>query len=291
MVAATVASAIAVGNANADAADTFPSADACHVDNNNMPSGDCGDFKQVFAEDFSGDTVPVGAFSDCDHNVDTADAYCGGLADYGKYADDWWAYPVGWDDTAKSGADGNGGAPYGGTYRADKTVSVGGGYDGTGTMTVNMYRPDSGDDNYVAAVVPRKCMDRKYGKYSERFKVTKNDGGFKSAHLFYDGNYEMDFPENDYGDKISAYTHPGEDNFDTGVAWTGSAHSTSIEWTPGHVKYYLDGKLVGDATKDISDIPMSWILQNESSIVGPYADRGAHAELQTTWVTCYSYNS
>lgn len=289
-VAATAVSVLAIGNANADAADTFPSEDACEVENNSMPKGDCGDFKQIFAENFNGDTVPVGAFSDCDHNVDTPEAYCGGLSEYGSYKDDWWAYPNGWDDTAKSGADGNDGAPYGGTYRADKTVSVGNGYDGTGTMKVDMYRPESGEDNYVGAVVPRKCMDRAYGKYTERFKVTKDDGGFKSAHLFYDDGYEMDFPENDYGADISAYTHPGEDNFDSGVPWKGKAHTTSIEWTPGHVKYYLDGKLIGDATKDIPDIKMSWILQNESSILGPYAERGARAALETTWLTCYSYN-
>jgi len=290
MVAGVLAGAAALATAPANAADTFPSQDACGVINNNMPSGNCGPFTQTFKENFNGDTVPLGSFSDCNHNVDTAAAYCGGLASYPEYYANWWAYPTGWDDTAKSGADGNGGAPYGGAYRADKVTSVSpNGYDGTGTMKVDMYRPSTGTDNYVAAMVPRKCMQQRYGKYSERWKVTRNDGGFKSAHLFYEGGQEIDYPENDYGQQISAYTHPQGGNWDTNVNWTGAAHTTSIEWTPNTVKFYLDGKLVGQGSTAMPTA--SWILQNESSIMGPYAARGAHSVLETTWVTCYKYNS
>lgn len=273
-----------------NAADTVPSADACHVTNNNMPTGNCGPFVQTYSENFNGDTVPVGAFSDCNHNTDTPQAYCGGLTNYPKYYQDWWAYPTNWDDTAKSGADGNGGAPYGGAYRADKTVSVTpNGYDGGGTLKVDMYRPSTGTDNYVAAMVPKKCMNQRYGKYSERWKVTRNDGGFKSAHLFYQGGQEIDFPENDYNEEISGYTHPQEGNWGTGVNWNdGSAHTTSIEWTPNNVKLYLDGKLIGSGPTAMP--AAEWVLQNESSIDGPYAARGNHAILETTWVTCYKYD-
>ncbi|MGP3979416.1 glycoside hydrolase family 16 protein [Streptomyces sp. 8N114] len=274
-------------------AEETPSEDACKTTDNTMPSGDCGKFRQVFAENFSGDTVPVGSFSDCDHNVDTADAYCGGLS--GEYRKNWWAYPTGWYDTAHPNNHSNGNdRKMGGEYRADKTVSVSpSGYDGTGTMKVDMYRPQTGDDNYVGTVVPRKCMDRAYGKYTERFKVTRMDPGFKAAHLFYEDPHEMDFPEaggNFNDDKISAFTHPSEENVDTGASWT-TPHTTSIEWTPGKVKYFLDGKLVKTATRDISSSPMDWALQNESALSGAYADRGAHAAIETTWVTCYSYKS
>ncbi len=75
-----------------------PSEDACHTTADVMPRGDCGPFHQVFAEDFDGDVVPLGSFSDCDHDADTPNAHCGGLT--GSYRADWWAYPRGWYDTA-----------------------------------------------------------------------------------------------------------------------------------------------------------------------------------------------
>jgi hypothetical protein len=274
----------------AHAADTFPSQDACATTNNNMPSGNCGTFRQMFKENFNGDTVPLGGFSDCNHNVDTPQAYCGGLAAYPEYYANWWAYPTNWDDTAKSGADGNDGAPYGGAYRADKTVSVSpNGYDGTGTMKVDMYRPATGTDNYVAALVPKKCMDQQYGKYSERFRVTRDDGGFKSAHLFYQGGQEIDFPENDYSGEISAYTHPQGGNWSTNEPWFNKTHTASVEWTPNKVKFFLDGKKIGEGATAMP--AASWILQNESSIEGPYAARGNHSILETSWVTCYKYDT
>jgi hypothetical protein len=245
---------------------------------------------QTFTENFNGDTIPLGAFSDCNNNVDTKEATCEGLAAYPEYYENWWAYPSNWEDTAFTGADGNTGAPFGGVYRADLVTSVTpNGYDGTGTMKVDMHRPSTGGSNRVAAMVPRKCMEQQYGKYTERWKVTRNDGGFKSAHLFYQGGQEIDFPENDYGDVISGYTHPQGGNWNTGVNWDdGSAHTTSIEWTPNTVKLFLDGELIGEGATAMPEA--SWILQNESSISGPYADPGNHSILETTWVTCYEYD-
>ncbi|MFJ9150506.1 hypothetical protein ACIRP7_21035 [Streptomyces sp. NPDC102270] len=75
-------------------------ADACRTTATRLPRGDCGPFWQVLAEDFNGDRVPLGSFSDCAHDVDTSAAHCGGLK--GKYRDNWWAYPTGWPDTAVS---------------------------------------------------------------------------------------------------------------------------------------------------------------------------------------------
>lgn len=239
-------------------------------------------WRQIFADDFVG-AVPKGAFNDCNHNVDTPQAYCGGLKNYGSYYTNWWAYPSGWEDTAKSGADGNTGAPFGGTYEPQDTVSV-----GNGVLSVKMYRPSTGGDNHVGTVVPRKCMAQKYGRYVERFRIVRADDGFKSAHLFYDGGYEIDFPENDYGTTIYAFMHPGGEAFSGGTKWGTGWHTSVIEWTAGSVKFYLDGRHIGTGTKKVPNIPMSWILQNESSIEGPYAKPGASAQIDTDWVSCYA---
>jgi hypothetical protein len=244
-----------------------------------VPRGNTGRFRQVFATGFDGG-VPLGGFSDCGHNAETRAAYCGGLT--GRWRTDWWAYPSGWPDTAKSGADGNRGAPFGGTYEPQDTVWVSG-----GAMHIRMFRPPTGGDNHVAAVVPKACMNMRYGKYSERFRVVRYAPGFKSAHLFYQGGFEIDYPENDWGSTISAYTHPGEASFGTSAKWS-SWHTTSIEWTPGSIRFLLDGAVIGTTTTQVSDMPMSWILQNESSIQGPYAAPGAVAQMDIGWVACYA---
>lgn len=248
------------------------------------PVGDLPGWKQRYVTNFPG-TVPVGAFSDCDHNTASntgALPYCNGLKPYGAYFNEWWAYPTGWPDTAMSGADGNTGAPFGGYYHPETVVSV-----DHNALHIHMYRPSRGGANYVATVVPIKCMQQKYGRYTERFKVVHEQPGFKSAHLFYQGGFEIDYPENDYGATISAYTHPGEANFSTSAKWT-DWHTTAIEWTAGVVKFYMDGRLIGSSTARVPNIPMDWILQNESSIMGPYAAPGASAQLDIAWVACYT---
>lgn len=266
-----------------------------------MPTGNINGWKQTFADNFSG-AVPVGAFSDCNHNTDTPQAYCNGLKPYGNYFANWWAYPTGWPDTAKAGADGNPKAPanspggkteVGGQYHPEDTVSI-----GDGAMHIRMFRPNSGrQENHVATLVPRPCMDQKYGRYVERFKVVHADPGFKSAHLFYDNGYEIDYPESDsYSDPFSAFTHytpPNSNNSYTtshsaGTGWT-DWHTTVIEWTSSSIKFYVDGKIIGSTSSNIPNIKLSWVLQNESSILGPkFATPGNYAQLDLDWVACYS---
>lgn len=140
--------------------------DACRSSGNALPHGDCGPFWQVLAEDFNGDRVPLGSFSDCDHHADTSAAYCGGLK--GTYRDNWWAYPTGWQDTANDRD-----RSVVGTYHPEDTVSVGPGEHGDGMMHIRMWRPEDGGPVHAAALVPRAVMQMAYGKYSARIKVTK----------------------------------------------------------------------------------------------------------------------
>lgn len=241
-------------------------------------------WKLLFVDDFAG-TVPVGGFSDCNHNTETPQAYCGGLKKYGAYYDNWWAYPNNWGDTAKTGADGNGGAPFGGTYHPEDVVSV-----SNGAMHVAMFRPTAGGDVHSATLVPRKCMDKTYGRYTGRFKVVHMEPGFKSAHEFYQNRYEMDFPEGDWGKTVSGFAHRNDSqvlNIQTGKSWT-EWHTSTIEWKQNSLKYYLDGKLVGSMTSNVANFAMSWLLQNESSIEGPYAKAGAKAQMDIDWVACYA---
>lgn len=270
------------------AADTFPSQDACAVTNNNTPSGDCGPFVQLYAENFNGGDVPVGAFKTC---AGDGDFRCDGLkTNYPHYYDTLGAYPSGWPDTATSGADGNGGRTFGGYYRPEKAVSVYTASNGDGQMRVRM--TSDGSVNSVAAVVPRKCMNLRYGKFTERFIVRTRTPGFKMAHLRYTPN-EVDYPEaggNFSSDPVSVFTHGfKESSADVapGTAWT-AWHTYSTEIVPGSLRFYLDGKLVKTVNADFPEAA-DWVLQNESALAGAYAAAGASVNIDTTWLTCYKY--
>lgn len=272
----------------ASAADTFPSQDACKVTNNNTPVGNCGPFVQLWKDNFNDQNVAVGKFSNC---AGDGDHRCEGLVGT-RYYDTLGAYPNGWPDTATSGADGNGGRTFGGYYRPQDTTSVYTASNGDGQMRVKMSRGASGS-NKVSAVVPRKCMNMRYGKFTERFVVRTATPGYKMAHLRYTPN-EVDYPEaggNFSTDTISAYTH-GFYSSNTTVApqsaWT-SWHTYSTEITPGQIKFFFDGKLVRTLNADFPEAA-DWILQNESALAGAYAAPNSSVTIDTTWLTCYKYD-
>lgn len=260
---------------------------------NSLPKGDLPGWHQVWAENFNSAVsapVKVGSFSGCNNNADRSNAYCSGLS--GKWRDTLWAYPSGWEDTAKSGADGNGGAPFGGTYQPQKTVSIGKGYDGGGTLKVAMYRPASGGDNVVGTVVPKKCMNMRDGRYSARVKVTQAAPGFKSAWLRYEGGgAEVDYPEvDDYtSSNVAMFNHGSQEwNVQTSAHMT-TAHTYTWERRGGTVTVYLDGKKLRSGGTSLTT--SSWVWQNESRIIngpGGYAKPGAKATLEVTWATCYA---
>ncbi|MEW2578359.1 glycoside hydrolase family 16 protein [Streptomyces syringium] len=234
-------------------------------------------WKLRFSDSFN---VPVarGGFADCGHSVDTPRAYCGGLP--AKVRAAWWAYPAGWPDTATQR-----GYPVGGYYDPATTLSISG-----GRLHIRMWRGPTGSV-HSAAVVPRALMNQRYGRYEERFRVSKSAVGYKSAHLLWpaanDGCSEIDFPELEWTETIAAFTHPStcgrQDAFDTRARWT-DWHTSVIEWTPGHVRYYLDGRLIGHSTRSVPDKPMSWIIQNESALNGDRAAPNSWAQMDIAWV-------
>jgi hypothetical protein len=274
--------------AQPEAAGATPSEDACRVVDNNTPSGNCGHFVQLWRESFNSQTAPVGKFARC---AGDGNFRCAGLSGT-RYYDTLGAYPTGWPDTAGSGADGNSG-PVPGTYHPERTVSVYKASNGDGQMRVKMFRPSTGGDNNVAAVVPRKCMNLRYGKFTERFVVRTRTAGFKMAHLRYTPN-EVDYPEAGETfatDPVSVFTHGfKEDGKDVAPNsfWTGW-HTYSTEIEPGQLRFYFDGVLVKTVRADFPD-SADWILQNESAlgrVAG--AKLGSSVTIDTTWLTCYKY--
>lgn len=267
---------------------TSPSEDACHTTSNAAPKGDCGPFHQLYRETFS-TNVPTGTFRNCGGD---GDFQCAGAAGT-RYYSTLGAYPNGWPDTATSGADGNGGRTFGGYYRPQDTMSVIKSLDGKdGKLRIHLWRPSSGGSNHVAAPVPLKCMNLRYGKFTERLAVWSPTSGYKMAHLHYSPD-EIDYPEaggNFASDPVSAFTH-GFTETSTDVAPNSAwrhYHTYSQEITPGHVKIYFDGKLMRDIR---GDYPRAtpWVMQEESALAGGYAAKGSYSNTDITWASCYSY--
>ncbi len=219
----------------------------------------------------------------CDNNNS-----CPGLAP--AYRAHWWAYPVGWPDTATQR-----GYPVGGYYDPDTTVTI-----NNGMMHIRMWR--KGGPVHSCAVVPTPAMGRKYGRYVETFRVSKTAPGYKSAHLLWpaSGNqnttsFEVDYPENEWDQGISGFLHAGsmsQVSCDTGVRWgDGQWHTTEIQWTPTSLKFLMDGhvKLTETDSRYIPTVPMDWIIQNESALNGEKAAVDSSAQLDIKSVEYYSY--
>jgi hypothetical protein len=282
-----------------------PSPDACHVTNNSAPVGNCGAFVQRYRDSCNPGgvvaSVPVGAFNHCAgdgnfkcsgliaKNSDGSPKYRNGAHYYSTLG----AYPNGWGDTANPSNHSNGNdRTFGGNYDPPTTTSVTSS-SGDGVLRVRMWRSANGGSNHVAAPVPVRCMGLRYGKFTERLKISARTPGYKMAHLRYTPN-EVDYPEaggNFSTDPVSEFTHGfAESGADAAgnAAWTGW-HTYSTEIVPGHVRFYYDGKLFKTVNADFPDAA-DWVLQNESALAGAYAAKGSSVTIDTSWLTCYEWS-
>lgn len=247
---------------------------------------------EIFVDAFNTPTA-LGAFTDCDHAVDTPQAYCGGLT--GSMRANWWAYPAGWPDTAKQWD-----YPVGGTYDPATTVWVAPSAWGDGQLHVRMWRGASGDV-HSAALVPKKVMGLTYGKVEVRFRVSASAPGYKSADMLWGqdqdacSNCEDDFGEGNWNGQINGFAHHedmengNQDGYSTGIPWT-TWHTGDIEWTPDAVEFWLDGARVGRSTDGVPDQPMDWILQNESALTGATAAPNSSAQMDISWVQAWNWS-
>ena len=55
------------------------------------------------------------------------------------------------------------------------------------------------------------------------------------------------------------------------------------------MKFFLDGKLMGESTNNVMDTPAEWDIQNESSLDGEMAAPNSSAEIDIKSVNVYRY--
>lgn len=230
-----------------------------------MPVGDLPGWHQIFSDDFTA-PVPLGRFPTSSDGS-------------------WSSYPLPWRDTS-----GHGG------YATAEVVSVAGG-------VLDMHVRREGGDYRVAALVPvlpGGGTDQRYGRYAIRFR-SDPIAGYKAAWLLWpesgawpeDG--EIDFPEGSLTETIGAFVHhrgattgSDQDAYETGARFT-RWHTAVTEWSPGSVRFYLDGHLVGHATDRIPDTPMHWVIQTETDISSTPPAADARGHVQIDWVAIWAY--
>ena len=229
-----------------------------------MPRGDIAGWHQVFAEDFA-TPVALGAFP-------------GNL-----YQRKWGVY-VGRHDTSGRGV-----------YDPSRVLSVSNG-------VLNIYLHTENGIHLVAAPYPLlpgrgNLRGMSYGRYSIRFRADPV-AGYKTAWLLWpDSNNwpadgEIDWPEGNLSGIMNAFMHyanpaGGQAAFPTRFTYQ-AWHTATTEWSPGNVRFLLDGQVMGVSTTQIPSNPMHLVLQTETQIGGPAPSDTAAGYVQVDWVVIYS---
>lgn len=192
----------------------------------------------------------------------------------------WSAYPAGWSDTWGNGV-----------HAPDRVVSI---HDGM----MDLYLHSENGQWLVAAPRPAPPRDRlSYGRIEVRFRADPVSG-YATAWLLWptseawprDG--EIDFPEGALTSTIKGYVHHqgATSGGDQDIYYSGATyadwHTAITEWTPGDVKLYLDGRLIGHSTSRIPNTEMRYVLQTETAY-GATPSGSGHVYIDH--VTLWSY--
>jgi hypothetical protein len=186
-----------------------------------------------------------------------------------------------------------------GLYAPDRVLSV---HD---SMLDFHLRTENGT-HLVAAPLPKGYDGQTYGRFSLRFKAD-NIPGYKIAFMLWpesdswnDG--EIDWPEGELAGPMSPASaqvgtlRDGEMTFDTAhrvYSPTDSTdwHVATTEWTPGSVKFFWDGELVGETSvpERVPTLPMRWTLQAETNLEEAFISEETSGHILVDWVRAWTY--
>ncbi len=179
-----------------------------------------------------------------------------------------------------------------GLYQPSDVISV---HDGS----LDMYLHTADGRPLGAAPVPLingEWGGHVYGRYTVRFKSDALPGFGAGWLLWPDSNDwnegEIDFPEGGLDGTIQANQHCIGDPeqkclaVDTGVDFSGGWHTTTIEWTPSGVVYYLDGEVVGQSPESPST-PMHLVLQTATNGDKPDASVAVHVLIDSVTISAW----
>lgn len=160
----------------------------------------------------------------------------------------------------------------------------------------------------VASIVPFGYAGQTYARYSIRFR-SDTLPGYKIAFMLWPSSDdwiegEIDWPEGELDGKmygvsaIKDSTLKGPARFDPSTRYYSRTdatdwHVATTEWTPGKVKWFWDGELVGETTmpKGVPTTNMRLTLQAETKDgadwSSPKPETSGHLEVD--WVVQYAY--
>lgn len=235
-----------------DPGPTYPSGEP-------MPTGNLPGWNQVFTDDFTKD-VAMGGFP-------------------GPYAAKWMSYNGFPDQSGR------------GMYN-QKIISA---HDGE----LDMYLHSENGVPQGAGPVPLvngAWGGQVYGRYTIRYRSDWLPGYGAGWLLWNDsGNWddgEIDFPEGALYSTIGAYNHCvgyAAVNclaVNTGVTFV-NWHTSTIEWSPAGVLFFLDGDLVGSDTDSIPSKSLHWVLQTGTNGSLPNPTTSGHVLID--WIAAYTY--
>lgn len=240
-------------------------------DRTEAPVADLPGWKHILADNFTKDS-PLGIWA---NPTDPSK-----VVYTGADGTQWLTYPQTFTDTYQHRP-----------YRADQVLSV-----NNGTLDYYLHNVDGQPAGAnPSPILPNGTQYQTYGRYSVRLKAdTATLAEYHIAFLLWpqselwptDG--EEDFPEGALSSTAKAFAHyarstGGQDGVDTGKAFT-DWHVYTIEWLPGHVRFYLDDALVLDSTKYVPSKPMRWQLQIETDGNGTNS-----GHVLVDWISIWSY--
>jgi hypothetical protein len=251
----------------------------------NVPVGNLPGWKQVFHDNFQGESAALGQFSNCS----SSDNLCTGLP--AGVQSEWWDYPDGWADTAGTCE-----------YEPSQTLSISG-------NILNMFIHTSSSGACMAAAPVAKLPNgsssngQLYGMYSVRMRADSVTGYLAAFLLWPDSENwpqdgEIDFPDGELGGPVGAFMHyqggssgSDQDAYVSNYTFSGW-HTYTMQWAPGYVKFMIDGNVIGDSTNAslVPDTPMHWVMQTESDLDGAKPDSSAQGNLQIAWAAVWSYD-
>lgn len=226
-----------------------------------MPMGDIPGWKQTFADDFKG----------------------------GNLADRWHIY------------NGQPGGDPGGWFSPSHVSQS------DGMLVITGSREDTPNGNIYATggISNSKVFKQTYGRFEYRFRMDEGYGiNFVMLLWPSDDKWppEIDVAE-DTGlsrNLILATLHYGENNTTIirsaeGLADFTTWHTAGVEWRPGSLTFYLDGKQWATIdSPEVPDTPMSMTVQSQAWPCGhsfsdcPNATTPARVNFEVDWVVAYS---
>lgn len=162
------------------------------------------------------------------------------------------------------------------------------------------------------AAVEERQMAQTYGRYTVRFATT---GGYRpngagtfplgsaepsygTAFLLWPTNDrwaegEIDYPELVWGAAPSGAVHEigrpqvNSDTFEVSASTDARWNTATIEWTPGLLVFYWNGKKVRRVTTDVPSTPFRWGFQSGGTLGTPAADLSGYLYVDSISIDAY----